>query len=75
LNCAKIALVRLSNKIVTLDFAPISEKVENHWTGDEYPTSVEARRAFLWPKRLGRKFPIWGTCTPKGAFAYLKGFI
>jgi len=75
LNCAKISLVRLSTEVVTLDLAPFSEKAENHRTRDGYPISVEARRAFIWPKRLGRKFPTWGTCTPKATFAYLNGFI
>jgi len=27
----KIILVRLSNKIVGLDLAPFSEKIESHW--------------------------------------------
>jgi len=31
LICAKISLVRLSNKVVSLNLAPFSEKVENHW--------------------------------------------
>jgi len=30
LTCVKISLVRLSNKVVSLDLAPFSEKVENH---------------------------------------------
>jgi len=24
---------------------------------------------------LGQRFTTWGTCTPRGAFAYLKGYI
>ena len=24
---------------------------------------------------LEQRFPTWGTCTPRGTFAYLKGYI
>jgi len=43
------------------------------------PSNIQlAHRHFLSEKYvdpLNHWFPNWGTCTPRGSFAYLKGFI
>jgi len=40
MTCVKISLVRLSNKVVSLDLATLNERVENHRSMDSIIVSA-----------------------------------
>jgi len=53
LTCVNISLVRLSDKVVSVDLAPFSEQVES--TASKYTNTVKIKRKMFRPKKTGYK--------------------